>query len=213
MKWNNLEFWKYGEWDVIKEILRDKRNQGILYNPSHSNLFQAMEAVPFKEVRVVVVGQDPYPEHRMATGIAFSIPPEIKKEDYPPTLKNIFKEYCSDLGYPYPETGDLSKWCKQGVFLWNAIPTCDAGKPKSHHYIHEWSYLTREIVEKLDEKGNCVFILLGRNAGSLLPLIRNSHVIQTSHPSPLGANKGFLGSKIFSRTNQLLEKPIDWRLE
>lgn len=205
----NLKYWRTGEWQVIKERLRNETQ----YNPPHRLLFAALRAVHPGACRVAILGQDPYPQRKFCVGHAFSIPGTLR--EFPPTLINIFKEYEDDLGYPAPSSGDLTPWCEQGVLLWNVYPSCAVGKPGSHHW-EEWTWLTKEIVEKLNERG-MVFVMLGRVARSfVLHTDSRSCIIETSHPSPLGANRGFFGSKIFSRTNEELVKmgkePIDWRL-
>ena len=205
----NLKYFETGEWQVVQERLDDLKVAGILYNPSHKLIFRALEVTPFESVRVVLMGQDPYPNHNLATGLAFSIPSGVV--EFPASLKNIFKEYQDDLHYPEPTSGDLSDWAKRGVLLWNAFPTCLVGKAGSHHWI-EWEFLTKEIVEKLDVRGDCVFALLGSYARGYTKYINNSPIVETSHPSPLGANKGFLGSRLFSTINSNLKEPIDWRL-
>jgi uracil-DNA glycosylase len=214
MLWKELDYWASGEWQVVSERLDDLKKKSVLWCPGRRNLFSVFRICPFDSVRVVIMGQDPYPNPALATGVAFSIPPSVPKDKYPPTLKNILKEYEDDLHYGPPVSGDLSPWCKSGVLLWNTIPSCEALRPTSHHW-PEWEYLTREIIEKLDRK-DIVFILLGRFAREYAKHITRSDVIETSHPSPLGAKYGFLGSRIFTTANgKLCEQgldPINWRL-
>lgn len=215
-KWKELKFWDSGEWQVIQEKLDELENEAVSYNPSRINLFAALDLTPFDSVRVVLLGQDPYPDRYMATGLAFSIPEEVYTEKWPPTLCNILTEYQDDLGYPPPRNGNLSVWAKRGVLLLNATPTCLTGQPGSHSNWTEWSYLTREIIETLDKEIHPIFIFLGKKAQEYDRFLSYSPSILTSHPSPLGARHGFLGSKIFSRANELLVKqgdaPINWRL-
>lgn len=213
--WSFLKYWKCGEWDVVKEKLHDLEAQGLHVCPNRKNVFRALSLVPFERVRVAIIGQDPYPTIGTGTGVAFSVPPGHR---IPLTLRNIFLEYCSDLHYPQPKSGDLEPWCKQGVLLMNAIPTCTAGQPGSHRW-PEWELLGQEIVSELDARGDVVFVSLGSIAHSLLSSVTSSPVIHTSHPSPLGVGKGrtpFSGSRIFSRINSELVKlgqePINWRL-
>lgn len=207
-KWN-LKYWDTGEWQVIEERLKDVKN----LSPRRNLLFSVLSDADPNSVRVAIIGQDPYPNPKYATGVAFSIPKE--ETEFPPTLKNIFQEYCDDLGYLYPSHGDLSRWVAQGVLLWNAYPSVAAGKPGSHHW-SEWEYLTEELVRKLDAQ-DCVFILLGNVARKFSSSCKPEHTIETSHPSALGAKWGFLGSRIFSRTNQILRRlgkdRIDWELD
>lgn len=215
-----LSYWQTGEWQVCNERLKDLEKAGISYNPARSDLFRALRDLPSEEVRVCIIGQDPYPDHRMATGNAFSIPGSISREQFPPTLNVILREYSSDLGYPFPRSGDLGRWTTQGVLLWNAIPTCQAGKTLSHDW-DEYSYLTKEIVQRLSQRG-IVFALLGGVAKRHLEDIdlTKNEVIQTSHPSPRGnmnSSRPFTGSRLFSTINDKLVslglEPIDWRLD
>lgn len=200
----DLGYWKTGEWQVVEERLNEAQ-----YNPGPGLLFAALGAVCPGTCRVAILGQDPYPELRHCTGLAFSVPPNC--QPIPPSLVNIFKEYEDDLNYPAPKNGDLSKWCEQGVLLWNVFPSCAKGKPGSHHW-EEWEPLTREIVEKLDDNDGMVYVFLGKSAGLFARYVRRGSIISTSHPSPLGAKRGFLGSRIFSSVNAVLKEPIDWRL-
>jgi uracil-DNA glycosylase len=209
MNWKELKFWDSGEWQVIKEKLNDLKKKGITYNPERKDLFRALKETPFAETRVVIMGQDPYPNHNHATGIGFDVP--IGTSPLPVTLQNIFKEYQDDLYLPEPISGCLVPWCRAGVLLWNAYPSCTAGRPGSHHW-DEWTYLTKEIMERLDENGNVVFCLLGTQAAKYSMYINRSPVIITSHPSALGVKYGFKGSRIFREINRSLLTPIDWRL-
>lgn len=212
----DLAYFQTGEWQVISERLDDYDQSMVQYNPPRSHLFAALVACPCERVRVVILGQDPYPNRMHCTGIAFSCPGRVKP--IPHSLENIFKEYEADLHYPTPKNGDLTPWVKQGVLLWNVYPSCLMGKPGSHHW-DEWTYLTKEIVEKLDAKGNVVFCALGSVARSFTGNLTNpnSRLVTTSHPSPLGFNKGFKGSRIFSTINFYLcsldQPTIEWRLE
>lgn len=211
-----LKFWKSGEYQVIKEKLHDIRDRHTLrdlYCPGRFNLFRELALLRPEQVKVVIVGQDPYPNPLLATGVAFSIPRSVKT--FPPTLVNIFKEYSDDLDYPTPKHGDLTRWVKEGVLLWNAFPTCAIGRPASHRWC-EYEYLTRDVIHTVDMY-KPVFVFLGRMAQAFASECSEQQLtISTSHPSPLGAHKGFLGSRIFSRVNTLLveagKKPINWRL-
>lgn len=207
----DLEYWRTGEWQVIKERLKDEAE----YNPSSSLLFASLGAVHPDAIRVAILGQDPYPNAKHCTGVAFSIPRTLEEREWPPTLVNILKEYEDDLGYPAPKNGDLTKWCEQGVLLWNVYPSCRAGHPGSHRW-NEWEYLTNEIINKL-EKNRVIFVSLGRVATDFIKHLVDPYHIRTSHPSPLGVRRGFSGSRIFTRVNVSLadlgHKPIDWRLQ
>jgi uracil-DNA glycosylase len=166
------------------------------------------------------VGQDPYPAHKFATGLAFSIPSKYGRSDFPGTLRQIFSEYQSDLGYPLPRHGDLTRWTEQGVLLWNAIPSCTDGDSLSHDW-PEYGSLNREVFRRLSEKG-VVFALLGSVARRYANDVdlRNNKIILTSHPSPRGslnAKMPFRGSRLFSTINGYLNQlgldPINWRLD
>lgn len=220
----NLDYFNTGEWQVVDERLKDleKVNRRIGregYNPGRTNLFRSLRLSPLEEVRVAIIGQDPYPSAAHATGVAFSIPRDIPSDAYPQTLKTIFNEYCSDLHYPWPSVGSLEDWCESGVLLWNAVPSTKTSHSLSQDWV-EWEPLTREIVTKLSDRG-VVFALLGQVARRYHHLIdsRNNHVILTSHPSPRGslnARSPFQGSRLFSTINDRLvnngQEIIDWKL-
>lgn len=219
----NLDYWKSGEYQVVREKLDAEEKAGFTINPGRKSLFEALRRVPECDVRVCIVGQDPYPDPRMATGVAFSIPHEFGSREFPATLRCIFDEYCSDLGYPRPTHGDLSGWAAQGVLLWNAIPSCRTGLSLSHDWPgQEWSYLTREIMHRLSTR-SVVFAFLGSVARRYVKDVEPSYgavVIETSHPSPRGSlnsRNPFRGSRLFSTINaKLVEngiESIDWRLE
>src|ERR1700734_441337 len=159
--WDSLKFWTSPAWAGIQERLDGLDKRHILYNPDRSNMFRALDLVPFERCKVAILGQDPYPQHKFATGVAFAIP--AGEPTWPTTLVNIFKEYCNDLGtvgnghvtsYPLPTTGDLTPWTEQGVLLWNATPTyqrtkLSTGEVINSHYYWNWNELTEEIITKL----------------------------------------------------------------
>jgi uracil-DNA glycosylase len=218
-----LDYWQSGEYQVVREKLDEEEHLGFVVNPERKSLFKALAAIPMERVRVAIIGQDPYPDSRMATGFAFSIPSDVPSREFPPTLGNIFDEYERDLHYPRPTNGDLSKWVAQGVLLWNAIPSCRKGSSLSHDWPgREWDYLTREIVRRLSVQ-SIVFVFLGSVAQRFASDIEEdsgSEVIITSHPSPRGSLKAkhpFKGSRIFTTINDKLcslgMTPIDWRLD
>lgn len=223
-EWKDLVWWKSGEKQVIDERLKDLDKAKVEWHPAKQDIYAALDATPYDQVRVCIIGQDPYPggppswvnttSTRYATGLAFSIPRDIPRSSWPPTLVNIFTEYTADLHRPEPNHGDLAWWAKKGVLLWNMYPTCESGKAGSHHW-DEYEYLTKEIVLELDKKP-IVFILLGAKARSLTKYITNSKVVETSHPSPLGVDKGFKGSRIFTTANSLCTElgieTIPWEL-
>lgn len=216
----NLDFWKSGECQAVDERLHDMEKAHGLFCPRRADRYRALALTHPDDVRVAIIGQDPYPDPSYATGLAFSIPPEIPKEHHPPTLRAFLTEYSSDLVLPYPSSGDLSAWASRGVLLWNTIPTCKAGVSLSHDWT-EYVYLTREIVSRLSKRG-IVFALLGAVARRSLPDIdlTKNEIIITSHPSPRGSYNSktpFLGSRLFSTINDKLISngldPVDWRLD
>lgn len=218
--WSDLNFWNSGEFQVCRERIDDDIRNGHGVVPSKASMFRALSATPLRETKVVILGQDPYPNAGHATGLAFSIPPELGPGDFPPTLRAIFAEYSRDLGYPSPAHGDLTKWAEEGVLLWNTIPSCRAGKSLSHDWPDGcWDFLTREIIRRCDDQG-VVFAFLGAIAKRHLHEVKASPVIQTSHPSPRGSLNSktpFVGSRLFSTINAKLVEightPVDWRLD
>lgn len=219
-----LEYFQTGEWQYVDEKLKDlekvHRPYEDGYSPSRKLLFEALRRTPMGDIQVCIVGQDPYPTRGHATGIAFSIPDDIPESRYPPTLRTFLGKYSSDLRVPVPSKGSLDRWTERGVLLWNAIPSCAFGKPLSHDW-PEWEYLTKEIIQRLSERG-IVFALLGGVARRFERDINtnNNHVIVTSHPSPRGslnAKVPFVGSRLFSTINDRLNdhglRAIDWKLE
>ena len=167
---------------------------------------------PVDHYRAVIVGQDPYPTSGYANGFAFSVNPELTK--LPASLKNIFTEYVSDTGFDYPQTGDLSKWANEGVALLNSSLTLNLYN-KSEHLRIGWQRITNAAIEILVDRG-CVAILWGSQAQKLGSHFSTSHKVESVHPSPLSAYRGFFGSKPFTKCNELLvasgQLPINWRL-
>lgn len=215
-----LNYWQTGEWQVVNERLKDMEKAHVRYNPRRVDLFRSLSALPLSSVRVAIIGQDPYPQSQYATGQAFSIPRDIETTSFPPTLNTILKEYCSDLHYPLPLCGDLSEWGRRGVLLWNAVPSCRAGESLSHDW-DEYSFLTKEIITKLSDKGGVVFAFLGSVARRYVSDVdpTKNAVVVTSHPSPRGqlhSKVPFTGSRLFSTINDKLadlgQTTIDWRL-
>ena len=219
----SLESWKevaaeYGLKEILKPI-RKKISEVSLkkktIHPSSKDIFRAFEFTSFKNVRVIILGQDPYHSPNQANGLAFSVNSKVR---FPPSLLNIFKEYSTDLNLPIPTDGDLSAWADRGVLLLNSILTVESGSPGSHKDFG-WEEFTNQIIKALsDKKSNLVFILWGAYAQSKKILIDTSKhlIIATPHPSPLSAHRGFFGSKPFSKTNDYLRKnknkEIDWRI-
>lgn len=199
----------------IMDFIKSERTKGKTIYPKQSDIFNALKYTPFENVKVVIIGQDPYHGPGQAHGLSFSVLPGIKP---PPSLQNIFKELHNDVGFKIPNHGTLIKWAEQGVLLLNAVLTVEAGKPQSHANIG-WENFTDKIIRSInDEKEGVVFLLWGSPAqrkGAHIDTKRH-YVLKTTHPSPLSAHRGFLGSKHFSQTNTLLKKmgkqPIDWQI-
>jgi uracil-DNA glycosylase len=187
--------------------------------PSKDLIFNALNMTPYPDVKVVIVGQDPYHGPGQAHGLAFSVPETLS---LPPSLKNIFKEIQADLGIPYPPPhGCLSSWAKQGVLLLNATLTVQQGKPLSHHGVG-WEKLTDEILHKLSERDDpVIFVLWGKSAQEKCRFLRQKipeeYIFTAPHPSPFSAHSGFFGCRHFSQVNAILKKqnkmPIDWQIK
>lgn len=198
----------------IKRFLIEEKRQHVVYPPSPL-IFNAFNLTPFDDVKVVILGQDPYHNIGQAHGLAFSVPDGIQK---PPSLQNIFKELNQDLGMQIPATGNLEKWAKEGVLLLNASLTVRANMAASHAKIG-WQRFTDAAIKALsDKKQNLVFILWGNYAIAKENLIDHEKhlILKTVHPSPLSASRGFFGCHHFSKTNEYLInnniKPIDWNI-
>jgi uracil-DNA glycosylase len=198
---------------AMGDFLRREVAAGRGYLPAGPNILRAFQQ-PFADVRVLIVGQDPYPTPGHPVGLSFSVAPDVRP--LPRSLQNIFREYVDDLGYPMPSTGDLSPWTRQGVLLLNRVLTVTPGRPASHRG-KGWEKVTDQAIRALVARGTpLVAILWGRDAQSLRPLLGNVPRIESPHPSPMSADRGFFGSRPFSRANALLHQqggePIDWRL-
>lgn len=214
--WDDLlkeEFEKSYYSDLIKFLEKEYQEKTIF--PKKENLYNAFKYTSYDDVKVVILGQDPYHEIGQAHGLAFSVLENVK---FPPSLKNIFKELNSDLNIDIPKNGDLTKWAKEGVLLLNSVLTVVSGKAGSHRN-KGWEVLTDKVIELLNErKTPIVFILWGNFARSKKDLITNKNhlVLEAPHPSPLSAYQGFFGCNHFSKTNDFLlknnQKPIDWSL-
>lgn len=183
--------------------------------PQMNDIYNALHYTPYKSVKAVILGQDPYHGPNQAHGLSFSVQPGVKP---PPSLENIFTELENDLGIQRPNHGYLIDWANEGVLLLNTVLTVRAGQAHSHRGIG-WENFTNRVIEVLNEKEHpIVYILWGKAAQSKIPLIdQNKHfIIQSAHPSPLSAHRGFFGSRPFSRTNDWLVKhgiePIDWTI-
>jgi uracil-DNA glycosylase len=200
---------------AIRTFLMSEKQAGKIIFPPGPLIFNAFNQTPFDEVKVVIIGQDPYHNPGEAMGLSFSVP---HGKRIPPSLVNIYKEIAEDLGLPVPNHGDLTYWAKQGVMLLNAILTVEAKKPASHQKIG-WQKFTDAVIRQLsDSKEGLVFMLWGRFAQGKKALIDTSKhfVLEAAHPSPL-AGDAFRGCRHFSQCNELLEKqgktPIDWRVD
>ena len=204
--------------DYFKELLsfvKKEYHEKTIY-PKQNEVFNAFRYTDFDNVKVVILGQDPYHGPNQAEGLSFSVSNEVLK---PPSLQNIFKELESDLKIPFPEVNSLKPWAKQGVLLLNAVLTVEEHKPTSHKN-KGWETFTDDVIKLINQKQTpVVFILWGSYAREKKKLITNPiHlVIESAHPSPFSARNGFFGSKPFSKTNDFLKKngikEIDWRLE
>ena len=197
------------------EFLRTEIAEGRGYLPSGENVLRAF-TFPLAEVRVLIVGQDPYPTPGHAVGLSFSVAPDVRP--LPRSLDNIFKEYASDLGHPAPSSGDLTTWSQRGVMMLNRVLTVRPGTPASHRG-KGWEAVTECAIKALVARPEpLVAVLWGRDASTLKPMLSQGHcaTIESVHPSPLSASRGFFGSRPFSRTNQLLAEmgaePVDWQL-
>jgi uracil-DNA glycosylase len=194
-------------------FLREELAAGRGYLPAGGHVLRAFEH-PLDDVRVLIVGQDPYPTPGHAVGLSFSVAPDVRP--IPRSLQNIYAEMGTDLGVPAPSTGDLSPWADRGVLLLNRVLTVRPGSPASHRG-KGWESVTAQAISALVQRdGPLVAVLWGRDARSLAPHLGNTALIESAHPSPLSARSGFFGSRPFSRANELLRQqgaePIDWSL-
>jgi uracil-DNA glycosylase len=195
------------------DFLRAELAAGRAYLPAGRNVLRAFQQ-PFDGVRVLIVGQDPYPTPGHAVGLSFSVASDVRP--IPRSLVNIYREFSADLGHPTPSTGDLSPWSERGVLLLNRSLTVQPGSPGSHRG-KGWEEVTDQAIRALAARSRpLVAILWGRDAADLRELLQGVPCIRSPHPSPMSADRGFFGSHPFSRTNQLLAQqgaePIDWRL-
>ena len=214
--WNGLlaPLFKDERYLGIRKFLIDEYNHHVVY-PDMYDLYNCFRYTPFSEVKVVLLGQDPYHNEGQAHGLCFSVQDGVEK---PPSLENIFKELKADLGCGIPESGNLTKWAKEGVLLLNTSLTVRAHQANSHSKCG-WAWFTDSVIRIVSEKKeHVVFILWGGNARSKKPLIDQSKhlILECAHPSPLSAYNGFFGCRHFSKTNAWLEAhgipPIDWDL-
>ena len=209
-----VEFKKPYYKDLYKKVLEEYRSRQIFPNPD--DIFNAFHLTPLKDVKVVILGQDPYHNDGQAHGLCFSVKPDV---EVPPSLVNIYKELQDDLGCRIPNNGYLVKWAKQGVLMLNTVLTVRAHQANSHRGIG-WEQFTDAVIRAVDAQDRpIVFLLWGRPAQMKKSMLHNPKhlILEAPHPSPLSAYRGFFGCKHFSQTNAFLEKtglaPIDWQIE
>ncbi|MFH8367217.1 uracil-DNA glycosylase [Streptomyces sp. NPDC018031] len=195
------------------DFLRGEIAAGRTYLPAGQHVLRAFQQ-PFDEVRVLIVGQDPYPTPGHAVGLSFSVAPEVRP--LPGSLENIYRELHTDLGHPRPSSGDLTPWTQQGVLLLNRALTTAPRRPAAHRG-KGWEEVTEQAIRALVARGRpLVSILWGRDARNLRPLLGDLPSVESAHPSPMSADRGFFGSRPFSRANELLVRqgaqPVEWRL-
>lgn len=195
------------------EFLRGEIAAGRPYLPAGENVLRAFKR-PLGQVRVLIVGQDPYPTPGHPVGLSFSVAPDVRP--IPRSLANIYRELMADVGVPAPSNGDLTPWTEQGVLLLNRVLTVQPGKSGSHRG-KGWETVTEQAIHALVKRGGpLVAILWGRDAQTLKPMLGSTPYVESAHPSPMSADRGFFGSRPFSRVNALLVEqgatPIDWRL-
>ncbi len=200
--------------DEMESKFLKLNTKDIAIFPPISSIFRALELVHFNEVKVLILGQDPYHGFGQANGLSFSVNKEIM---IPPSLKNIFLELENDLNIPISQHGDLISWTQQKILLLNSVLTVEHGKPNSHRKLG-WDKLTNKIISRLSQRGNMIFVLWGNSAQKKLHLIddKENKILSAPHPSPLSAYRGFFGCKHFSEINKILiengSSEIDWKL-
>lgn len=198
----------------LRNFLKEEYTSHTVF-PDMYDLFSALKATPYSKVKVVILGQDPYHEPGQAHGMAFSVKPGVQ---IPPSLLNMYKEINLEFGYPIPKTGYLMKWAEQGVLLLNTVLTVRSGEANSHQN-KGWEIFTDEIIRQLNaRRDGIVFLLWGNNAKKKKELITNPqhYILETVHPSPLSASRGFMGCGHFKKANEFLisnlKSPIDWQI-
>ena len=200
----------------LYQFVKEEYSKHVVYPPS-DDIFNALHLTPLKEVKVLMLGQDPYINEHEAHGLCFSVVPEQKK--LPPSLQNIYKELHEDLGCEIPNNGYLKKWAQQGVLLLNTVLTVRAHESNSHKG-KGWENFTDAIIRAVNEQDRpIVYMLWGSHEQQKIPMLNNPKhlILKAPHPSPLSAHRGFFGCKHFSQANEFLEKngiePIDWQIE
>ena len=211
----NEEF-KKPYYQKLYQFVREEYNTRIIYPPA-DDIFNALHLTPLREVKVLILGQDPYHNEHQAHGLSFSVLPE--QTEIPPSLQNIYQELQEDLGCYIPNNGYLEKWAKQGVLLLNTVLTVRAHQANSHKG-KGWEEFTDAIIRAVNSQDRpVVYMLWGRPAQSKIPMLTNPKhmILKAPHPSPLSAYRGFFGCKHFSQANEFLKKngvePIDWQIE
>ena len=200
----------------LYDFVKEEYSTRVIYPPA-DDIFNALHLTPLKEVKVVILGQDPYHNEHQAHGLSFSVLPD--QREIPPSLQNIYKELQDDLGCYIPDNGYLEKWAKQGVLMLNTVLTVRAHQANSHQG-HGWEQFTDAILEAVNKEDRpIVYLLWGRPAQSKIPMLPNPKhlILKAPHPSPLSAYRGFFGCRHFSQANAFLEShgaaPIDWQIE
>lgn len=199
----------------LYKFIREEYNTRVIYPPAE-DIFNALHLTPLNQVKVLILGQDPYHNEGQAHGLCFSVKPQV---EIPPSLENIYKELQTDLGCDIPNNGYLVKWAKQGVLMLNTVLTVRAHQANSHQG-RGWEQFTDAIIQAVNaQERPIVYMLWGRPAQSKIPMLTNPKhlILKAPHPSPLSAYRGFFGCKHFSQANAFLEKngiePIDWQIE
>ena len=200
----------------LYDFVKEEYSTRVIYPPA-DDIFNALHLTPLKEVKVVILGQDPYHNEYQAHGLSFSVLPD--QREIPPSLQNIYKELHDDLGCYIPDNGYLEKWARQGVLMLNTVLTVRAHQANSHQG-HGWEQFTDAILEAVNQEDRpIVYLLWGRPAQSKIPMLTNPKhlILKAPHPSPLSAYRGFFGCRHFSQANAFLEShgavPIDWQIE
>ena len=215
--WDNIlaDEWQKPYYLELRKFLKQEYSTQTVY-PNMEDIFNALKLTSFKDTKVVIIGQDPYHGFGQAHGLCFSVKKGVVP---PPSLKNIYKELKSDIGFEIPNHGELTSWAKQGVLLLNNVLTVREGLPNSHKG-KGWEIFTDRVIGELNKKENpVVFLLWGANAQKKAEIITNPkhYKLITVHPSPLSASRGFFGCKHFSKTNEILQKnhinPINWEIQ
>lgn len=218
MEWNEIVNRKQVFNDIITPLVLEASRMQVNVYPRGEEVFKALDLTPFKDVKVCIIGQDPYHTHNTATGLAFSV---ARDQKIPPSLLNIYKELHRDTGTPIPTHGDLSSWAKQGVLLLNTVLTVEQGMADSHKG-KGWEEITGKIITELTNSGDhVIFVLWGKKAEDVFQKYAckndNYEVLRSSHPSPFSASRGFRGCGHFSQINRYLSErgktPINWSIE